>query len=285
MDRVLHRLEVLAMGITSRELSAFVRLGVIARIGRGIYTMGEVLGLPDPRGITRSTRTVLSHISAAAWWGADLVVPAEKLHVTAPRNRGRRSDCLPLVQLHRADLRPEEIRRVRGVLVTSPLRTVLDIARSLPLAHAVAIADSLARKRLVSSRELLRTASAMPAGPGRTAVRKVAALLDPLSGSVFESITRVSMAIAGLPAPTTQLNIYDTAGEWVARVDFAWPDLRVVLECDGFEFHSSRASFESDRRRWNALTRAGWRVIAVTWHDVVNDPTYLVELMSDVLAA
>jgi very-short-patch-repair endonuclease len=70
----------------------------------------------------------------------------------------------------------------------------------------------------------------------------------------------------------------------VARVDFAWPELRIALECDGFEFHSDRATFRRDRRRWTALTRAGWRVIVVTWADVVGDPNYVAGSVAVMLA-
>lgn len=106
-------------------------------------------------------------------------------------------------------------------------------------------------------------------------------MLDAAAESVFESITRVRVVVAGLPLPVSQFNVFDAAGCWIARVDFAWPELRLILECDGFEFHASREQFERDRRRWTALTRAGWRVAVVTWRDVLGDPAYLLEALHD----
>jgi very-short-patch-repair endonuclease len=91
------------------------------------------------------------------------------------------------------------------------------------------------------------------------------------------------LATSGLPEPVPQLNVVDADGRWIARVDFAWPDQRVILECDGFEYHQDRATFERDRRRWTALTRAGWRVAVVSWHDVVDRPDYLTGLIADLL--
>jgi very-short-patch-repair endonuclease len=98
-------------------------------------------------------------------------------------------------------------------------------------------------------------------------------------------MTRVNTAIAGLPSPAPQCNILDRDGVWIARVDFAWPEHKIILECDGFEFHGSREAFERDRRRWTALTRAGWRVVIVTWRDVLGDPGYLIDVVSDMIGA
>jgi len=230
-------------------------------------------------------RAVLSHESAAAWLGADLPTPAAALHVTAPRNRGRRANVAPGVRLHRADLSVAEVIRVRGVRVTAPERTVIDVARSLCLEHAVAIADGLCRSRRLDLSKLTAAVTALPIGPGHRALHEVVALIDPRAGSVFESITRVSMAAAGLPAPCTQYDVHGQNGRWIGRVDFAWPESKLILECDGFEFHGDRGSFERDRRRWTALVRAGWRVAIVTWHDVVGDRNYLIEVVADLLAA
>jgi hypothetical protein len=187
------------------------------------------------------------------------------------------------VRLHRAELPPHDREQLRGALVTSPLRTLLDVARSTPLTVAVAIGDSMTRRGLLTPAEASAAAMALARGPGRRRAIDAACLLDPRAESVFESMTRVNLAIAGLPDPVPQLNILDADGRWIARVDFAWPDYRVILECDGFEFHQDRATFERDRRRWTALTRAGWRVAVVSWHDVIDNPGYLAETIGDLL--
>ncbi len=283
-DKLIHRNQILATGVTGPELTALVALGVVTRLWRGWYTTGEVLGLPDPRGVTRSMRVVVSHQSAAAWCGVDLPGPVDHLHVTAPRNRGRRSDSAVGVQIHRAVLQPDDVRLVRGVRVTAPDRTVADIARSAPLQVAVAVADGYLRLGLTTVSSLSSYAESL-AGPRRPAAIRTANLADPSSGSVFESMTRVLLADAGLPAPCTQYTIRTPGGRWIGRVDFAWPEARVVLECDGFQHHASRDSFIRDRRRWSALVRAGWRVAVVSWHDVVDDPDYVVQLVGDNLAA
>jgi hypothetical protein len=282
--QVLHRNQILATGVSGPELTELVALGVVTRLWRGFYTLGDPIGLPDPRGVTRSMRAVLSHESAAAWWGVDLVEPVGILHVTAPRNRGRRADDAPGVRIHRADLAPEEIRSIRGVRVTSPIRTALDIARSTPLATSVAVGDGFLRRLLATQAELAARVQSLPRGPGRRSAARLVELADPQAGSVFESITRVLLIEAGLPSPVSQYTIRSNAGRWIGRVDFAWPEAKLVLECDGFEHHSSRDAFIRDRRRWNELVRAGWRVVVVSWADVVDSPSYVVDLIAEHLA-
>lgn len=233
-------------------------------------------------GRLRDMRVVLSHLSAAPWWGVDLPFPATEVHVTAPRNRGRRIHAVPGVRLHRADL--TDVRIIRGIPVTSPVRTCLDVTRSRPLAEAVALVDGFLRAELTTLASLQSAVAALPPAPGRSAARAAIALADPCSGSVFESLTRVLFASAGLPAPQSQYDVTDSHGNWLGRVDFAWPELRVIVECDSFAHHGTREALRRDRRRYSAFTRNGWRVIAVSWADVVNDPDYVVAIVRDVLA-
>jgi Transcriptional regulator, AbiEi antitoxin/Protein of unknown function (DUF559) len=269
-----------ALGIGKRARADLVHTGAIARIGRGVYTAGG--DRHEPRAVSTAMKAAISHESGAAWVGASLLRPPTELHVTTPRNRGRRRDCIAGVRLHRSDVPDCDLIQVRGALVTTPLRTVLDLARSKPTEEAVAIADSMSRLRRFTPEEARSSALALPPGPGRQAAIRVTQLIDPLAESVFESISRVAIATAGLPMPVPQHNIFDR-GRWIARVDFCWPQARLILECDGYEFHHDREAFERDRRRWTALTRAEWKVVVVTWRDVVGEPTYLVELIADLL--
>jgi hypothetical protein len=116
-------------------------------------------------------------------------------HLTVPRNRSR--VAADGVQIHRADLEEGEIHQRAVVAVTSVLRTVLDCARTLPIRHAVVIADSALRNGLVSHEELLAACRAAT-GRGSDRVRRVGELADPASASVLESLLRVLLAENGL---------------------------------------------------------------------------------------
>ena len=166
-----------------------------------------------------------------------------------------------------------------GLRVTPPARTVADLARVLPLHTVVAAADSSLRLGLVAAAELTAALTATR-GPGAAALRMVAAHLDPRAGSVVESAARVGLQLAGLPAPMSQYEVRSEHGRLVARVDFAWLRERLILEVDGFAFHSDRLAYRRDREKMNELERLGWRVLRVTWEDVVLRPVAFVELVA-----
>src|SRR4051794_39505468 len=148
---VFTRQQAVAAGVPAHRLSRLARTGVIARLRRGVYAVGQTpVQLMEPWAVTRLHRVVLSYWSAAAWWGVDLPSPVRAVHVTAPRNRGCRRDAIPGIRLHRADLAASDVEMVRGVRVTSALRTCMDIARQASLEEGVAIVDAFMRARLVT---------------------------------------------------------------------------------------------------------------------------------------
>jgi hypothetical protein len=204
------------------------------------------------------------------------------LTVTVERNRSRvvRAEA----RVHRQDLSADDRVHRDGLELTTPLRTVLDLCRSLPLPEAVAVADSALRRGLVTVEELAGAARALPPAVGRGRVAAVVRLVDPWSGSVLESLFRVLLHLAGLPAPETQLGVRGPRGRWIGRVDFAWPSARLVVETDGYAFHADRSSYRADRRRSNALVLAGWRVLRFSWEDVVSAPDEVVAAVRAALA-
>lgn len=271
-------------GLRGSQLTRWARAGVVARVAKGVYVVGSARELPAPWTVTMTMTAVLSYESAAAWWGVELPCPSPRIHVTVPRSRGRRRDTVRGVRLHRANLGSHDVVTVRGVPVTTPLRTALDIARHAPLDHAVSIIDGFLRAGLVRLTEL-EGALARAAGPGRVRMMHVGMLADPASGSMLESLARVLLWRSQMCPPATQWRVAYSPTRWSGRLDFAWPELKVALECDGYEWHADRSQFERDRRRWSTLTRMGWLVGVVTWFDVTGDAAYVVALVGDLLAA
>jgi very-short-patch-repair endonuclease len=84
---------------------------------------------------------------------------------------------------------------------------------------------------------------------------------------------------AGLPKPAIQHEIRDR-GRLVAIVDFAYPDVRLAIEADGYRWHSGRARWRTDLQRRNAVTALGWRIVHVTWEDLERTPDELLRLIS-----
>ena len=217
-------------------------------------------------------RGVASHQDAALLLGIELVEPSPLRHVTVARRRTRLARTG--TKVHRSDV--DRTLLVDGIPVTTGVRTVLDLCRSLPLREAVVAGDSALRKRRVTLPELVDAAAQLPPALGRPQVRAVVTRLDPLSGSVLESLCRLVLEDAGLRPFETQ-HVVRVGRRRIGRFDFAWPSARLVVEVDGFAFHADRASYRNDRRRTNELVLAGWRVLRFSWEDVLHHPDVVVE--------
>jgi len=215
----------------------------------------------------------LSHESAARALGLELLHDGTE-RITVARNRSRL--VLPGWQVVRSDIPPDARDARDGLACTTAARTLLDLARVLPLNEAVVAADSALRLGLVQLGDL--SAMGTRCGRGAARIRRVLQQVDPKSGSVLESLLRVLLAQAGIPAPVSQYRVLDHGAE-VARVDFCWPAARLVVEADGYAFHSSRDDYRRDRRRMNELERLGWRVLRFSWEDVTQRPDHVVGLV------
>jgi very-short-patch-repair endonuclease len=189
-------------------------------------------------------------------------------HVTVPRTCGhaRRS----AVRVHRRNLDPAE----HDGVATGLLRTVVDCARELPLREAVVICDAALRVGLGLAQ--LTEAVRRLRGPGATAARRALALCDPSAESALESCAR--LLLVGLGQVQPQVCI-----PGVGRVDFL-VDGWLVVEVDGFEFHSSRQEYREDRRRANALAARGFVVLRFSYEDVVHHPVAVIGIVQSVLA-
>lgn len=117
--------------------------------------------------------------------------------------------------------------------VTALARTVIDLARSLPFAEAVAIADAALHRHLVTREELLAALARAVRRPGTSAAARVVAFADPGGMSVGESRSRVALRDAGIPAPVLQWTVVTRGGVGLGDVDFGWPQWRTVGEFDG----------------------------------------------------
>lgn len=200
------------------------------------------------------------------------------VHVTvAGPGRGPR----PGVVVHRvAAFDSSEVTQIDGIPVTAPARTLFDLAnvvRGRELEQAMARAE---RKRLTNRSELLSLVSRHSRRRGIGALRHL--LQDGaepvLARSEAEERFLALIRRARLPAPEANSRI----GNY--EVDFVWRAQRVAVEVDGFAFHSSRVQFESDRRRDADLSAMGFRVIRVTWQQVVHESEVLLVRLAQSLA-
>ncbi len=266
------RRELLAAGAAASTIDRARHAGVLVRLHAGLYRLRAPSDVAALAGAALRLRGTASHAAAAVLHGFETVGPASPT-VTLPRNRRYRG--LDAICIFRRTLSVDDWTIVHGVRITTPLRTVLDCCRDLPLRDAVVIADSALRAGAVTAGEL-RSAASSATGRRSARLRRAVALVDPRSGSVLESLLRVLLIENGLVPDVTQAVICDSAGVVIARVDFLFRLARLIVEADGFEFHAKRADWRRDLRRANAYEALGYRLLRFSWDDVLHDPDYVV---------
>jgi hypothetical protein len=164
---------------------------------------------------------------------------------------------------------------IDGVPVTSMTRTILDLARTLPMEQAVASGDRALALGL-SRAELETRLRVMQRWPGVRSARRVVSFLDASSESVGESLSRVRLMEEGLPAPELQREIFGPDGRLIARVDFCWEEQRTIGEFDGKIKYGrllrpgqriENVIFD-EKLREDTLRDLGWQIVRWLWPDL-----------------
>ncbi len=161
----------------------------------------------------------------------------------------------------------DEVETVRGVAVTTPARTALDIACRYPLGDAVAAIDALARATKLKMADVELLAERYRGRRGIRAALQALDLVDAGAESPQETRVRLLLIRAGFPRPETQIPVYDEYGQLVAVIDMGWRDLMVGVDYEGEHHRMSRRQLDRDIRRSEALTELGWDDVRVTAED------------------
>lgn len=181
----------------------------------------------------------------------------------------------PGARCHRRVFDPKDLREVDGLVVTSPVRTILDLAAELPLIDLVVVMDSALHKKTCTRQEL--EARAHDRGVrGIARYRRALELCDGRSASAPETMMRLVIVLSGLPAPTPQFNVYDDDhGTFVARADLKAHGVRAAFEYDGGG-HDEPVQHARDVKRWRDLRAAGYEVFPYTASDLFGRPRQIV---------
>jgi len=220
---------------------------------------------------------VASHRSAAALWNL-AGFPAGAVEITSPKNAG---GLPPTFVVHRLQPEREGVTSEAGIPVTNPLFTLMELGRVAPVERVeIALDDALLRGQ--ASLRGLGWVLEHFGVRGRRGPRGLRGLLkargygyEPAE-SRLEVKFRKRLAGSGLPKPCEQHEIRRN-DRFVARVDFAYPDQRLVLETDAYMCHSARSDWQHDRWRDNTLVAMKWRVLRFTWDDVTRRPEWVLE--------
>jgi very-short-patch-repair endonuclease len=279
---VVTRSELVEAGVPAHAIDYRVKRRRIHRLYRGVYRVGAI-----ERNYEKETAAVLacgeaavlSHRSAAGLWKM-LPLPPPGVPVEVTLLRGCRRPG-PSVRVHRfCHLDPAEATRFEGIPVTVPARTLLDLAASLDHRKLEQALAAALRERLTHTNQIRELLTLYPRRPGTPLLQ---ALLDRDGEPAFtrsEAEARFLKLVRKGRLQGPQVNAKVSGYE----VDFLWQRQRLIVEIDGFAFHSSPGAFERDRRRDAVLTGAGFRVVRVTWRQVTKEPEALLVSLAEALA-
>lgn len=278
---VVARWQLVARGVAGHLITQRVKAGRLQVLHRGVYSVGPLrdpLEADTAAVLACGSTAVLSHRSAATLWEILRPEPGGGLlHVSI--RRGHPAPA-PSIRLHRIPgLLTDETTSFEGIPVTTPARTLLDLAASAILRELEQALARALREGRVQPHELATLLSRYRHRAGTRALR---ALLDrdiepALTRSKAEALFLELIRRARLPAP--EINVRVRGFE----VDFLWRQARLIVEVDGYAFHSSQPMFERDRERDRVLMAGGFRVLRVTWRQLTRGPEALLAQLVHVL--
>lgn len=186
----------------------------------------------------------------------ELLVPHHDRRQSAKRVRTRWSAALP----------PSAVIRVGGVRFTDPARTLAHLAERTPLRRLRAIALDALQQDLLAVQDLERELTARARFPGRATIRQLARdLQGDGSESGFEFDARERLDALGLPPHDEQPSVMTRNGR-DRRIDIAYPERLVGIDCVGFGYHSSPEDLEADVVRGNELAELDrWLILRLTF--------------------
>ena len=236
---LIHFADLLELGVTSRQVRRAMGEGYLIRVHRGVYARPPENDLTPARDLHRlkvratyslaGPDSIVSHLSAAAMHGLPLIGRwPDRVHVSRVDAEGGSSS--PGIVSHRTDDIPEMVM-TEGVIVTSIIRTLVDVACTSSFAVGVAMTDFAMRLYGLTIDELLNELERVAPEYGRKVARQAFEFADGRSGSPGESLSRVQAHLLGYEPPELQVNVTTVKGRF--DVDFGWLGVRRFGEFDG----------------------------------------------------
>jgi very-short-patch-repair endonuclease len=255
---VLARSQLLHAGLTAEGIKRRVYTGRLHRLHRGVFAVGHRVLTLEGRWMAAvlacGPTAALSHRTAAAAW--DLCRAGGPVHVTLAGSAGRKAPTG--VRLHRSrTLTAAQLSSYRGIPVTTPARTIIDLARATRHDELERIIDLADQRGLVDFRELKAARS--------TSLKAVLRRYAP--APTRSKLERDFLRLCddhGIKRP--EVNAYIEG----YLVDFVWRERRLIAEVDGYRYHRAPSRFEADRERDVVLATRGWGVRRFSYRQVTE---------------
>jgi very-short-patch-repair endonuclease len=273
-----------AAGFSNYRIRQLIDQKVLVRVIHGVFALSETVAdaARDPASehalvvsahLLQSPGLVASHHSAARIHHIELIsgpglppLPGVTLtRALKVQSRSARGGT----RVYRAGLPASHVTTRCKVPVTTPERTIADLARCDDFLRAVAAADSALRRRKVSKSKVHAILDECSRWPGASGAQRVIDFASGLAESPLESAARVIFHESGLPPPRLQGQVWglgDLLFEY--RADFLWDDQRTIVETDGALKYEDPGRARQQLRRDRLLREAGYEVVHVTWDEL-----------------
>jgi len=276
------RAQALALGMSRSAIQRRVRAKRWVALRRGVYCFA---GVPrtDKRDLMEACLAcgedaVASHFTAGVLWGMDEVWQHRDKHLLVPHQKRRRSRRgMVIHRSHRFG--PKDRSVVDGIPVTSPTRTLFDLAGVLPEDKLALTIMDAARRELIEPDAFAEAVGELRRLRGRDKLRRIVAggTWREFHESRGESRTLQALTTAGLTDfVTSQLIIHK--GEVLADTDVLLPDARVVIQFDSLKCHGSDARMARDLEETRRLRAASFEVVRPMWRDVNQPERFLLRV-------
>jgi very-short-patch-repair endonuclease len=290
-DRVVGDLADRQHGVVSREqlLGAGVGRGAIARgvesgrlrpVFRGVYAVGHVAlrreGWWMAALLACGPDAVLSHRTAGMTWGL-LAGPPIPIDVTTCAAKGRKHHD---IATHRTRLDPFDALVIDDLRVTTPSRAIVDLATTLSGRALRELVERAHDLRRFDPEDLMATLARAGRRPRTRRLEDLLTLMAPDEDRARSHLERLFLALtrkARIPRPALNHEIGGRSR------DFAWCEHRLVVETDGYRYHSSRAARRRDNRRDGHLTALGWRPVRFTYEEITFEPAEVAKELKGLL--
>jgi very-short-patch-repair endonuclease len=274
---VVTRGQLVELGLSRSTIARRVAAGRLIALHNGVYAVGhartESIAVAAAAVMAGGPGAALSYSSAAALWRFAKRWPTPP-EITVTKDRRR-----PGIRVHRSTaLTGRDFRTHLGIRVTSPARTLLDIAPRLSDAALARCVNDARLSRYLRLPDLAELLDRFPRHPG-TRLLIVFVYSPGPTRSEFEDAFLAFIRRFNLPEP--QINAYVAGYE----VDVLFPAEKLIVELDGYQFHGDRRSFERDRERDAATLAAGYPTVRVTWERLTNAPEREAVRLEKILAA
>lgn len=275
---VISRARAIEAGLKRSRVDWLVASGKWEAIYEGVY---RIAGSAEDRGQRLAAvlawagdGAVLSHFTAAELWGFEgIKAPPVDVHVS--RLKVGKSEPRGLMRYHRVrKLPPTDQRKHKGFVLTTPLRTIIDLASVLPDDELERVILSASRKRLLAPSKLVawERDGTHRGVDGVERLRRVLerqAVLLPTESPLEDQVLQM-LIDERLPVTGSQATLYDSRGK-IGRVDFALVDFRVLIEVDGRSTHDLTTQRALDQERDRRTAAVGYALIRIR-HEHLTGP-------------